>query len=46
VAEAAQAGCRSIRELVLERGLLTAEQYDQLTSPENVTRLGSRETPK
>jgi aspartate ammonia-lyase len=41
VAAAASAECKSVRELVLERGLLTAEQFDELVSPERVTRLGS-----
>lgn len=41
VAEIATREQRSIREIVLERGILTAEQYDQLTSPEAVLRLGS-----
>ncbi len=31
----------SLRELVLERGLVTGEEFDQLISPETVTRLGS-----
>jgi aspartate ammonia-lyase len=41
VAEAAQAGGKSVREIVVERGLLTPEEFEQLISPENVTRLGS-----
>jgi aspartate ammonia-lyase len=32
---------KSIRQLVLEHGWLTAEQFDELTSPERVARLGS-----
>ena len=31
---------KSIRELVIAHGLLTAEQFDELTSPERVMRLG------
>jgi len=38
--DAAQTG-RPVRDLALERGWLTAEQYDQAVSPEHVTRLGS-----
>ncbi len=37
---------RSVRELALERGLLSAEQFDALTSPEAITRLGSRPAPQ
>ncbi len=32
---------RSVRDIVLEEGLLTAEQFDRLISPEAVCRLGS-----
>jgi aspartate ammonia-lyase len=32
---------RGIRELVIEMGLLTAQEFDELTSPESVMRLGS-----
>ena len=32
---------RSIRDLVVESGLLTAEEFDALTTPEAVSRLGS-----
>jgi aspartate ammonia-lyase len=32
---------QSLRELVVERRLATAEQFDQLVSPESVTRLGT-----
>ncbi len=35
---------RSIRDLALERGLLTADEFDELVSPERVTRLGSGPT--
>ncbi len=44
VAEEAAAGpCQDqdIRQLVISRGLLTAAEFDELTSPERVTRLGS-----
>ncbi len=37
--EALARGCTA-REIVLERGLLDAEVFDRLVSPENVTRLG------
>ncbi|MEN6459441.1 MAG: aspartate ammonia-lyase [Thermoguttaceae bacterium] len=30
-----------VRQRAIERGLLTAEEFDQLTSPERVTKLGS-----
>jgi len=41
--EAASSHCRqkNIRQLVIDRGLLTAEEFDELTSPERITRLGS-----
>ena len=32
---------KSLRDLVVERGLATSEEFDQLVSPESVTRLGS-----
>ena len=32
---------KSVRQLVMDEGLLTAEQFDQLASPDNVLRLGS-----
>lgn len=35
---------RSVRELAVEMGLLTGEQFDELVAPEAVTRLGSRKT--
>jgi aspartate ammonia-lyase len=41
VAHAAKAQGKSIRQVVLERGLLTEAQFDQAVSPEAVTRLGS-----
>ncbi len=34
-------GNKSLRELVVEGNLATAEEFDQLISPESVTRLGS-----
>ena len=34
-------GGRNVRELVVERGIMTAEEFEQLTSSEQVTRLGS-----
>ena len=40
VARAAMAEGRSIREVVLSRGLMTAEAFDQWISPERVMRLG------
>jgi len=40
VAQAAQAEGRSVREIVLSRGLMTAEAFDQWVSPERVMRLG------
>jgi aspartate ammonia-lyase len=36
---------RPLRELVVERGLMTAEAFDAAISPERVTRLGSRSGP-
>ncbi|HAU38647.1 MAG TPA: aspartate ammonia-lyase [Phycisphaerales bacterium] len=44
-AEAARAG-KTVRQLVLDKGVLTAEQFDELTSPESVTRLGSPPRPE
>ena len=38
--KAARSRGKTIREVVIERGLLTAEQFDALISPERVTRLG------
>ncbi|MEN6547873.1 MAG: aspartate ammonia-lyase [Armatimonadia bacterium] len=37
----ASAEKRPVREVVVEMGLLTGEEFDELTSPEAVTRLGS-----
>jgi aspartate ammonia-lyase len=42
VAHAAEAEAKTIRQIVLERGLLTEEQFRQSVTPEAVTRLGSR----
>ena len=39
------AGRQNIRQLILDRGLMTAAEFDELTSPERVTKLGS-ELPK
>jgi aspartate ammonia-lyase len=33
---------QSLRDLVLQKGLLTAEAFDEMISAEAVTRLGSR----
>lgn len=43
--EAVEARC-SIKELVLKKGWLSAEEYAKYVSPEWVTRLGSRDTGK
>lgn len=40
-AHAAKTEGKSIREIVLERKLLLPEEYEELMSPESVTRLGS-----
>ncbi len=40
VAEQARAEKKSIRQVVIERGLLTGEEFDQLSSPQSVMRLG------
>jgi aspartate ammonia-lyase len=40
VAEAARTEGKSIRAVVVERGLLTAEKFEELISPEAVMRLG------
>ena len=44
VARAAQCAGRPVREVVLEQGLLTAEQFDEAVAPGTVTRLGSVRT--
>lgn len=41
IAAAARESGRSIRQVVLERGLLTAEDFEEMVSAESVTRLGS-----
>ena len=41
LAQEAANGGRNVRELVVERGIMTAEEFEQLTSSEQVTRLGS-----
>ena len=41
IAKEAGASGRSIREVVIDRGLMSVERFDQLVSPESVTRLGS-----
>jgi aspartate ammonia-lyase len=43
VAKLARANHQSIRETVIAQGWLTGEQFDELTSPEAVCRLGSPE---
>ncbi|HVP13350.1 MAG TPA: aspartate ammonia-lyase [Phycisphaerae bacterium] len=44
VAEAARTEGKTIRAIVVERGLLTSQQFDELISPEAVMRLGSPPT--
>lgn len=41
IAEEAKATGRGVRHVVIERGLLTAEDFDEMVSAESVTRLGS-----
>jgi aspartate ammonia-lyase len=41
VAGQARAEAKSLRQVVIETGVLTADQFDQLVAPEAVTRLGS-----
>lgn len=41
IADEATTSGKGIRTIVLERGLLTAEDFDELVSAESVTRLGS-----
>ncbi|MCE5237099.1 aspartate ammonia-lyase [bacterium] len=43
VAARASAEGKPVRDVAVEMGLLTAEEFDELTSPEAVTRLGSPE---
>jgi len=42
IAEASAMNGKTVRQIVIERAFLTPEQFDQLTSPERVTQLGSR----
>jgi aspartate ammonia-lyase len=44
-AAASPGGQPAIRHLVVDCGLLTAEEFEQLTSPECITRLGSDREP-
>ncbi|MBN2024663.1 MAG: aspartate ammonia-lyase [Pirellulales bacterium] len=37
---------KSLRDAAVERGLLSAEQFDELVSPERVNRLGSADAPR
>ena len=41
IAQAVRAEHKTVREIVVERGILTAAEFDELTSPQNVMRLGS-----
>jgi aspartate ammonia-lyase len=41
LARAVVAEGKGLRELAIERGLVSAESFDELTSPESVTRLGT-----
>ncbi len=41
LAQAAMEEGKGLRQLAIERGLVSAETFDQLTSPESVTRLGT-----
>nr|WP_235606846.1 hypothetical protein [Syntrophotalea acetylenivorans] len=41
LAQALRTNELSLRELVVERKLATAEEFDQMVSPESVTRLGT-----
>jgi aspartate ammonia-lyase len=41
VANAASAEGKTVRQVVLARGLMTADEFDRMISPERVTRLGS-----
>ncbi|MBU0552002.1 aspartate ammonia-lyase [Myxococcota bacterium] len=45
LAARAEAEGRPLREIVLERGALSAQDFDALTQPERVTRLGSEAKP-
>jgi aspartate ammonia-lyase len=46
VAAAAQRQAASIRDIVLEQGLMTSEEFDAAISPQAVTRLGSPRSSK
>jgi len=46
VAQAARREGRSIRDIVIERGLLSGEEFDELLAPESVNRLGSDLRPQ
>jgi aspartate ammonia-lyase len=41
LAAEAATGQKDVRQLVIDRGLLTAEEFDELTSSQKVTKLGS-----
>jgi aspartate ammonia-lyase len=41
IASEASCSSKSIRSILVERGMMTVEQFDELTSAESVTRLGS-----
>ena len=41
IAKEATGERKSVRQLVVEKGLLTEEEFDELVSPESVSRLGS-----
>jgi aspartate ammonia-lyase len=41
IARSARESGGSIREVVIERGMMSGEEFDRLVSPESVTRLGS-----
>jgi aspartate ammonia-lyase len=41
MAEAARREGKTVRDVVIERGLMTPERFDELISPESVMRLGS-----
>ena len=45
IARKASADSVSIRQVAIDSGLVTGEEFDQLVSPENVTRLGSTTRP-
>ena len=40
IAKEAQQQNRTIRQIVIEQGIMSAEQFEQLISPEAVCRLG------